>query len=151
MVPVVVPLRHGGPGIAPVWQVALVLGDQVHWPRQARQPRCDVGDQVTAFGFGDLVNGIQAQPVYAEFGDPHRRIVDEVVAHRLLGKVDGRAPGRVPVRVEERGRDAVQHRPLGPEMIVDHIEDHHDPQIVRSLDERRQIVALAVGGVDRIG
>jgi hypothetical protein len=98
------------------------------------------------------VDGVHSQAVEAELLDPVERVVHEEVAHRartLPVEVDGRAPGRSVLGVEELGAVAVQVVAFGAEVVVDHVDQHHQPQAVRRVDQRLQLVGRAVGGIGR--
>ena len=61
-------------------------------------------------------------------------------------EVDGVSPRRAVVigEVRTEGGEVV---PLGPEVVVDDIEQHREPGAVGGIDEGAQIVGVAVLGV----
>jgi hypothetical protein len=65
--------------------------------------------------------------------------VDEEVAHRRepgAVEVDGRAPRLSGGVVEELGRIGMQVVAVGSEVVVDHVEEHHQPERVRGVHQR---------------
>jgi hypothetical protein len=158
VVHVVVPFggveRHGAlRPLVQVGDVAVVLGRQVygavgdagaHLARKLDQ-------KLRLGGIADLVDGVEPQTVHAELREPVERVLDEEAPHGALRVVDPGAPRRVPGGVEERRRVGVEVIPLRSEVVVDHVEKHHEPPRVRGVDKRPQVVRSAVGGMRGIG
>jgi hypothetical protein len=158
VVQVVVPLRVGqhGSAFAVTLQVSGVVGlvfqHQVHDARAARpvahglcQRVHDMRRRTVVHG----VHGVDAQAVEVELLQPVQRVVDEEVAHPAAARaleVDGRAPGRVQRRIEEVGCVGVQVVALGSEVVVDHVQQHHQSTLVRGGHKGLQIVGRAVAG-----
>ena len=89
-----------------------------------------------------------------EFLQPVKDVVDEEVAHRAIifaVKVDRRAPRRVMVRVEEVRGVGVQIVALWAEVIVDHVQQHHQPAFVSGVDQTLEVFRPAIGGIGREG
>ncbi|MNQ52378.1 hypothetical protein D3C85_663910 [compost metagenome] len=93
----------------------------------------------------DGVHGVQAQPVHAVVLQPHQRVFDEEVAHRLTTKIDGRAPGRLPVGAEELAGIVTEVVALRTEVVVDHVHQHHQAQLVGAVHQAAQLVRRAIG------
>ncbi|MNT14140.1 hypothetical protein D3C72_1491330 [compost metagenome] len=88
---------------------------------------------------------VQAQPVHAVVLQPHQRVFDEEVAHRLTTKTDGRAPGRLPVGAEELAGIVTEVVALRTEVVVDHVHQHHQAQLVGAVHQAAQLVRRAIG------
>ena len=63
--------------------------------------------------------------------------------------IDRAAPGSLRFREEGR-RIAAEVISLGPEMIVDHVEKHHQPAQMGFVDQRLEIVRPSIGAVGRV-
>ena len=119
--------------------------------RDLAQPRRNLGEQMVCAVVLDRVHRVEPQPVEMELLDPERGVLDHEFAHRFraLGVVvHRRAPGRVMQIVEDRriGGEVVA---VGAEVVIDHVEQHHDAAGVRGVDQRFQIVGVAVAGIRR--
>ena len=139
---VVRPLRVVEPaqGIVPAQELGLVglvlqhemdlaLGAEMA-AHAARQLAQDVGFRRV----DDRVHGVEPQAVEAVLLQPVERVVDEVVAHGLLAEVDRGTPRRLEVLGEEAGRVEAEIVTLGPEVVVDHVEEDHQAEAVRLVD-----------------
>ena len=82
------------------------------------------------------VHSIEAQAVEAEFVQPIECILDKELAHGPFTQVDRAAPRRLFGRIEELWRIVRQPVPVGPEMIVDDVEEHHQAQFMGLVDQR---------------
>ena len=98
---------------------------------------------------GDGVHGVQPQPVEAIFAQPIQRVLDGEGAHLRHPIIDRAAPGRLRLG-EERRRIAAEVISFGAEVIVDHVEKHHQPAQMRFIDQRLEIVGAAIGAVGRV-
>lgn len=135
VVAVVVPLGFEGAGAQRAGRgaaqqrggVVLVLQHQVHVPPGLDRLPHAGGKLLQPVARADGVHGIQPQPVEAIFHQPHQRVVEEERAHFRLAEVDGGAPGRVHVVAEDAAGVVVQVVALRPEVVVDHVEEHHQP------------------------
>ena len=96
------------------------------------------------------MHGVEAQPVEAVLHQPVECVLDEVVAHLRPAEVDRRAPGRLHVVAEEAVCVGVQIVPVRAEMVVHDVEHHHQPEPVRGVDQRLQLVRRAVRGIRRV-
>ncbi len=94
---------------------------------------------------------IQAQAIEAVIAQPHQRIVDEEPPHPWLAEVDGLAPRGGAVVTEEPPCVVAQTVPLRPEVVVDHIQQHGKPGLMRGVDKGLQGCRPAVGMRRRIG
>ena len=109
-----------------------------------------LGQEQRASAVVDGVNRIEAQAVDKVLFDPIEGVGDEEAADDVAVRTvegDRGAPGRVGVGLEERpgvGADVV---PLRPEVVVDDVEEDHQPALVRRVDQRLQVVGPAVGGI----
>ena len=107
----------------------------------------------------DVERHVEAQPVEVVLLQPQERVVADELAHLAAAVVGpGVAPGRLaaPVVVEVDAALVV----LAPavelpevevaraEVVVDDVEDHRDPALVRGLDERLEALGPAVGALD---
>ena len=99
--------------------------------------------------FGDAVHGIEPQPVEAEFVQPVQRILDGEGAHLRDPVVDRAAPGGLRFR-EEVGCITAEVITLGAEMIVDHVEKHHQPAQMGFVDQGFEILRPSIGAVGRV-
>ena len=62
-------------------------------------------------------------------------------------EVDRRAPGRLVPVGEGMRRDGVEVGALGPEMVVDDVEQDHQAARVGGVDQRLQVLRPAIGGI----
>ena len=102
-------------------------------------------------GLVDGVHGIQAQAVKAVVAQPHQGVLDEELAHLRATEVDGCAPGGLPVFAEERAGVLVQVIAVRAEVVVHHIDQHHQPVAMCLVDQRTQLLGAAIGVLRRIG
>ena len=70
---------------------------------------------------------------------------------RLAVEVDRGAPGRLVAVGEGLRRDRVQVGALRAEVVVDHVEQHHQPARVGRVDQRLEVLRPAVAAVGRVG
>jgi len=97
----------------------------------------------------DVVGGVEPEAVEAVVAEPGQRVLDGKRAHLRQAVVDRAAPWRV--RIGEEGRRiAAEIIPLRAEMIVDHVEEHHQPAQMGLVDQRLQVFGPAIGAVGRI-
>jgi len=79
------------------------------------------------------------------------RVLQEKVAHVVAVRavvIDRLAPGRL-VAVREIRAEVAQVIPLGPQMVVDHVQDHGQPRGVAGVDEVLEPLRAAVGMLHR--
>ncbi|EXF46710.1 hypothetical protein BAY1663_00874 [Pseudomonas sp. BAY1663] len=100
---------------------------------------------------GNGVHRIQAQAVEAVVEQPHQRVIDEEVPYFAAAEVDGIAPGGLLVMPEEVPSVAPQVVAVRAEVVVDHIEKHHQAQAVGRVDQVLELFRAAVGGFRRVG
>ena len=82
--------------------------------------------------------------------DPIFGVLDEEVAHgpRVRSvELDRIAPRRLVPAGEEIGRVEREEIPLGTEVVVNDVEQHRDPALVRGLDESLEVVRSSVACV----
>ena len=115
--------------------VALAADDPAHGRRE-------LGQDVRLARVADRVHGIEPEAVEAVLLEPVERVVDEEVAHRAVREVDRGAPGRVHVAVEELRRQQRQVVAVGPEVVVDDVEEDHQPEAVGLVDQALEVVGL---------
>jgi len=151
VVEVVVPLRIEATRAEQVRLVGLVFQDEMHLAVGDRHAYV-AGEGGQPIGMADRVHRVQAQAVEAVFLQPVQRVVQEEVADRLQPDVDRRAPGRVRAIVAEKGRCVLTEIiAVRPEMVVDDVEDEHEAETVRGIDQRLQFIGRAVGRRRRVG
>ena len=97
----------------------------------------------------DGVRRIEAQAVEAVFVEPIKRIMGEEIAHFASPERDRRTPRCLRAFVEERLGIAVQVIPVRAEMVIDDIEQHHQPKRVRVVDHRLQLARRAIRLIGR--
>ncbi len=97
------------------------------------------------------MHGIETQAVEAIFHQPIECVLDEEAAHLGPAKVDGGPPGRGDVAAEKARGVGGEVVPVGPEVVVDDVEEDHQAEAVRRIDQRLQIVGRAIGRVRREG
>src|SRR5258706_8825742 len=83
--------------------------------------------------FGDSVDRVEPKPVETEFAQPIQRVLDGESAYLPYPIIDRTAPGGLRVR-KEGGRIAAEIIAFRPEVIVDHVEKHHQPAQMRFVD-----------------
>ncbi len=102
----------------------------------------------------DGVHGVDAQAVQAVLLDPVQRIVDEERAHeRARRPVEGdrRSPRRAARGIEELRCAGVQVVAVGPEMVVDDVEQHHHAQRMSGRHEALELLGSPIRGIGRKG
>ena len=118
------PSREAGPGLR-----VRELGEDVHRARVV-----------------DRVDRVEPEAVDVELADPHAAVLDHVAAHAFRARavvVDRGAPGGLrPIR--EVGTELGQIVTLGPEMVVDDVEEHRQAACVAGVDETAQAARSAV-------
>ena len=92
---------------------------------------------------------IQPKPVEAVLAQPVQRISDGEVAHLRHAIVDGAAPGCLGVG-KEGWRIAAEVISFRPEVIIHHVEKHHQPAQMGLIDQRLEIVGTPIAAVRRI-
>src|SRR5688500_3692681 len=71
--------------------------------------------------------------------------MDEEFAYDRLREIDRGAPGRVMAVGEELRRILAEIIAVRPEVIVDHVEEHHQPALMRGVDQALQLIRRAIG------
>ncbi len=95
-------------------------------------------------GVADGVDGVEAQAVEAEFIEPVERVVDEEIADLGRRDIDRRTPRGVRRLVEERRGIGPEVIAFGTEVVVDDVEEDHEAQPVRRVDQRLQVVGRPI-------
>ena len=102
----------------------------------------------------DGMHRVQPQAVEVELLDPVEGVVDDEFAHRAAVRpveVDRRAPWRLVAIGEGLRRNRVDIGAFRSEMVVDDVEQHHQPAGVGGFDQRLQVLGPAVGGIRGVG
>ena len=111
------------------------------------QCRADFAHDVLRGVIVDRMDRIQAQTIKAKLFHPVQRVMDKEVPHRARVdpiKVDGRAPRRLVRRVEELRAVGVQVVAFWPEMVVNHVQQHHQPEPMGGINQCLERVRCAV-------
>src|SRR5262245_35709560 len=94
----------------------------------------------------DRVHRIDAQSVEMKLIDTHQSILDEklpdVIAMRSV-EIQGHAP-RGLVSIGEIRSELAQIVSFGAEVVVDDVEDHGQPTLMRSVDQSLQRLGTAI-------
>ena len=156
---VVVPLRAVASarrillGVQQACSVVIVFKHEMNMPAGLRGEIADNAAEIVQHRdfaeLGDGVHGVEPQPVETVFVQPVQRILDGEGAHLRYPIIDRAAPGGLRLREETR-RIAAEIISLGTEVIVDHVEKHHQPAQMRFIDQRLEIVGASIGAVRRI-
>ena len=155
VVHVVVPLRteeRRAVAGEEVGLVAVVLEHEVDLPLGAgalghhlRQ----LDEHVRAGLVAHRLDRVQAKAVHVELLEPVKGVVDHEGPNDLGARaveVDRRAPRRLAGRVEEGGRVTGQVVALGPEVVVDHVEEHGQAAGVGGVDEALEVFGTPIPG-----
>jgi hypothetical protein len=93
------------------------------------------------------VRGVEPQPVEVVLVDPVAGVGDEVLAHAVRAipvEVQRLAPFIVVLPREVVFRVLVEHAAVGPEVVVDDVENHGELQLVRTVDEGPEVIRTSV-------
>ncbi len=156
---IIVPLRGiktGRPIVATLEPSSLVFRVLRHQMDVAPIGRCtDLFCQVLQHMFGprifDRMHRVKAQPVDVKLVEPIAGIgEDEVADHArpLVIEVDRGSP-RSCVLLRGKRRVDVHIVPLGPEVVVDHVDEHHEVAGVSFIHQRLEVLGPAVGRIRR--
>ena len=103
-------------------------------------------------GVHDAVDRIEPKAVDVVLARPPQRVLDEEPPH-LVGagpvEVHGLAPRR-PVPRREVRPVVREHVPLGPDVVVDHVQDHGEPAAVALVHQASQPLRPSVRGLHRV-
>src|SRR2546430_17510725 len=159
MVVVVVPLRavfalRGiGQRIEQPRAVVVILQHEMDQPsaRYRKVPDCaaEVMEKREPLGFEQGMHRVEAKAVETIVFEPMQRVADGEGADLLNAIVDGMSPRRVSAG-EECRRIAVEVVTFRAEMVVDDIEENHEPARMRFVDQRPQIVEPTIGAGGRV-
>ncbi len=97
----------------------------------------------------DMVDRVQPQPIEAIIAQPGQRVLDRKGAHLRYAIIDRAAPWRLRVGEEAR-RIAAEKISLRPEVVIDHVEKHHQPSQMRFVDQVLEVFGPAIGAVWRV-
>ncbi len=153
MMQVIIPLRREVQGNAPpvthqpAGLVCLILENQMRPWECGAHPLRQLIQQMRVTVVVQCVHGIDAQPVEMEFAKPVQCIGDDELPYfAAVGSivVEGRTPGCLaPLRKELR-RVPPQIITLRPEVVVDHIQKHHQAPGVRRVDQPFEVIGTTV-------
>jgi hypothetical protein len=135
--------------------VPVVLQNEVYLPVPARplaQRLGELANDIRPARVAKGVHGIEPQPVEAILLRPVERVVHEIISHRAARgsiEVDRGAPGRALRRIEELRAIHMQIVAVRTEVVVHDIEQDHQPQGMRAIDEGFQLVRCTVAGRGR--
>ena len=117
--------------------------------REAFDPGAEFVQHGDLAALVDRVHRVQPQSVEAVIAQPEQRILDREGPHVRNAIVDRIAPRRM--RVGEEGwRVAAEKIALRPEVIVDDVEEHHQPAQMRRIDQGLEIIRAPIGAVGRV-
>src|ERR1043166_10243340 len=97
---------------------------------------------------------IEAEPIEMKFLEPIKRIVNKKVPDNsavLAVKINSIAPRCAMPMSKKLWSIRVEIIPFRAEVVVDHIEQHHQTFTMSRLDQAFQIFRAAVGGIWGIG
>jgi hypothetical protein len=125
-----------------VCRIAIVLQHQVDMALRADLGADALAQRRQPGWLADGMHGIQAQAVDAVFLQPVQCILAEELGHFGAAEIDGRAPQGLAVMPEEIRRIAVQVVAVRPEVVVDHIQEHHHAQAVGGIDQCLELIGV---------
>ena len=117
-------------------------------------PFSNVFEQMLRAVIEDGVHRVQPKAVEVKLLDPVESIMNDKLAHgAAVGpvKIDCAAPRRLVAVGKSLRRDRMNVSALRTEVIVNHIEQHHQPAAVCGFDQRFQILGPAIGRVWGVG
>ena len=112
----------------------------------AALPR-DRGEDVIGRVVDDGLHGVEAQTIEMEFIDPIAGIGDEKLPDRPgvgLVEVDRAAPVGFVMPAVESVREHVEVVVGRAEVVIDHVENHAEPEAMRLVDEAAEIIGAAI-------
>ena len=122
--------------------------------RSGAHPLGKLLQQVLRAVVEDGMHRVQPQAVEVELLDPVEGVVDHEFAHRAAVwpvEIDCRAPWRLVTIGEGLRRDRVDISAFRSEVVVDDVEQHHQPAGVGGFDQRLQVLGPAIGGIRSVG
>jgi hypothetical protein len=156
VVEIIVPLGGAGPRRSQAaGLVAVVLQHQVDLPpppRPVAHRRRQFLQEVRPAVVQDGVDRVQAQTVQMELLQPVERVVDEEVPHGPGSgpvEVDHRTPRRLVGSGEEGRRVGGQVVALRTEVVVHHVQHHHEPAPVGSGHQPLEVLGRSIGMLRR--
>jgi hypothetical protein len=102
--------------------------------------RGELGEHVWARLVHDRRNGVQPEPVESELLHPITCVVEQVAPHGRRAVVQGVTPRRLHVLPEPLVAEDAEVTPRRPEMVVDDVEQHAEPEAMRFVHEGAQLV-----------
>src|SRR5258708_20822546 len=100
-------------------------------------------------GFNDGVDRIEPQPVETIFAKPIQSILYGEGAHLRHTIIDRAAPRRLRL-CEKSRRIAAEVISFGTEVVVDHVQKHHQSAQMRLVDQGFEILGSSIGAVGRV-
>ena len=113
---------------------------------------CKFGHEIRPRSVGNGVDRVETQSVEIEFVQPVKRVVNEEITYDARAppvEIDRRAPWRGMRRIEELRRIRGEIVSFRPEMVVDHVEEDHQPPRMRRRHQALEILRRTVGGIRR--
>ncbi len=107
--------------------------------RRRAHPLGKLLQQVLRAVVEDRMHRVEPQAIEVELLDPVESVLDDELAHRAAVrpvKIDRRAPWRLVTIGEGLRRDRVDIGAFRTEMVVDDIEQHHQPAVMGGFDQR---------------
>ena len=118
--------------------------------RRRAHPLGKLREQMLRAVVEDRMHGVQPQAVEVELLDPVEGVVDHEFAHRAAVRpveIDCRSPRRLMPVGKGLRCDRVNVGALGAEMVVDDVEQHHQPAVMGSFDQSLQVLGPPIGRI----
>src|SRR4051794_27898457 len=114
--------------------------------------RCDLppdrlGKLYQPVAVDDRMHRIEPQAVEAIFFQPIKRILYEEASDDRVAKIDRSTPGRMRLLLKEARGVSIEIVTFWSEVVVDHVLNHHQAQVMGVVDQRLQLVRCPIGGV----
>ncbi len=133
--------------------LALIFGHHEDFPRAGR-PTCmanEIGDDMHRTAVIDRLDCVQSQAVQMKLVDPIACVGDNQVARSLAIlaiKIPRLTPLRMPI-AEITGAEAFQVIAVGPQVVVNDVEDHRDAVLVSGIDQPLEALVVSIDMVWR--
>jgi hypothetical protein len=132
-----------------VRQVAVIFGDQQHaaLAGSGTHPAGELGEEVSRALVDQRVRGVEAQAVDVVLVDPVQSIFEEEVAHHVAVRaveVHGVAPWCLMAARKVVRAEAAEVVAVGAEVVVDDVENHAEPHLMRGIHQAAEVVGRAI-------